>query len=78
MQNAEPKVKDGERKLLDHVLAATIPMRGRMIHGKKANGELYEEAQDYDVHGRVSHSESSATCWFALLTHTHLTRQFSL
>lgn len=54
MQNAEPKAKDGERKLLDHVLAATIPMRGRMIHGKKANGELYEEAQDYDVHGRVS------------------------
>lgn len=54
MQNAEPKAKDGERKLLDHVLAATIPMRGRMIHGKKANGELYENAQDYDVHGRVS------------------------
>lgn len=56
MQNAEPKAKDGERKLLDHVLAATIPMRGRMIHGKKANGELYEEPQDYDVHGRVSFS----------------------
>lgn len=58
MQNAEPNAKDGERKLLDHVLAATIPMRGRMIHGKKANGELYEDAQDYDVHGRVSFSVS--------------------
>lgn len=54
MQNAEPNTPEGERKLLDHVLAATIPMRGRMIHGRKATGELYEEAQDYDVHGRVS------------------------
>lgn len=53
MQQAEPNVPDGERKLLDHVLAATIPMRGRMIHGKKTGGELYEEGQDYDVHGRT-------------------------
>ncbi|CAN8101024.1 unnamed protein product [Discula destructiva] len=52
MENAEPNAKKGERKLLDHVLAATIPMRGRMIHSKKANGELYEDAQDYDIHGR--------------------------
>lgn len=29
-------------------------MRGRMIHGQKASGGLYEEAQDYDIHGRVS------------------------
>lgn len=28
-------------------------MRGRMIHGKRPNGELYEEAQDYDIHGRA-------------------------
>lgn len=54
MENAEPNAAKGERRLLDHVLAATIPMRGRMIHGKKATGEFYEEAQDYDVHGRVS------------------------
>ncbi|KAI3392530.1 hypothetical protein diail_5541 [Diaporthe ilicicola] len=53
MRNAEPNTPEGERKLLDHVLAATIPMRGRMIHGRKANGELYEEAQEYDVHGRT-------------------------
>ncbi|KAK3367547.1 hypothetical protein B0H63DRAFT_405152 [Podospora didyma] len=39
-------------KLVDHVMAATIPMRGRMIHGKLPNGELYEQSQDYDVHGR--------------------------
>lgn len=53
MQNAEPNSPEGERKLLDHVLAATIPMRGRMIHGRTTGGDLYEEAQDYDVHGRV-------------------------
>jgi kynurenine 3-monooxygenase len=44
----------GRQDLLDHVMAATIPMRGRMIHGKRPNGDLYEESQDYDVHGRVS------------------------
>ncbi|KAK1752950.1 hypothetical protein QBC47DRAFT_404311 [Echria macrotheca] len=42
----------GQPKLIDHVMGATIPMRGRMIHGRRPNGELYEEAQDYDVHGR--------------------------
>lgn len=31
----------------------TIPMRGRMIHGKDKSGELYEKSQDYDIHGRV-------------------------
>ena len=43
----------GQPKLIDHVMGATIPMRGRMIHGKRANGDLYEEGQDYDAHGRV-------------------------
>lgn len=43
----------GQPKLIEHVMGATIPMRGRMIHGKRANGQLYEEGQDYDVHGRV-------------------------
>lgn len=42
----------GQAKLLDHVMGATIPMRGRMIHGKRANGELFDQPQDYDVHGR--------------------------
>lgn len=37
--------------LLDSVLAETIPMHGRMIHGSE-NGSLYEESQNYDVHGR--------------------------
>lgn len=43
----------GQPGLLDHVMAATIPMRGRMIHGRGPTGSLYEAAQDYDVHGRV-------------------------
>lgn len=43
----------GHEKLLQHVISATIPMRGRMIHGKNSDGTLYEEAQDYDIHGRV-------------------------
>lgn len=40
--------------LIESVMAETIPMRGRMIHGKLASNELYEEPQDYDIHGRVS------------------------
>ncbi|KAI5923987.1 hypothetical protein F4810DRAFT_666899 [Camillea tinctor] len=42
-----------QEKLIEDVTASTIPMRGRMIHGKRANGELYEEPQDYDIHGRT-------------------------
>lgn len=53
----------GQPKLIDHVMAATIPMRGRMIHGRRATGDLYEESQEYDVHGRVrlSLAPSSST-----------------
>ncbi|KAI1502547.1 hypothetical protein F5X99DRAFT_379090 [Biscogniauxia marginata] len=40
-------------KLIDHVFSTAIPMRGRMIHGKRGNGELYEEPQDYDIHERT-------------------------
>ncbi len=40
--------------LIEGVMAETIPMRGRMIHGRRVSGELYEEGQDYDIHGRVS------------------------
>ncbi|RKU41323.1 kynurenine 3-monooxygenase, mitochondrial precursor (Biosynthesis of nicotinic acid protein 4) [Coniochaeta pulveracea] len=43
----------GRQDLLDHVMSATIPMRGRMIHGRRPNGDHYEEPQDYDVHGRT-------------------------
>lgn len=49
----------GQPKLLEHVFGATIPMRGRMIHGRTPKGELYEASQDYHVHGRVSGPVSS-------------------
>lgn len=39
--------------LLDAVLSETIPMHGRMIHGQRPSGELYEESQQYDAQGRV-------------------------
>ncbi|KAL2117581.1 hypothetical protein VTJ04DRAFT_7241 [Mycothermus thermophilus] len=42
----------GQPRLVEHVMSATIPMRGRMIHGRRVNGDLYEEPQDYDAHGR--------------------------
>ena len=43
--------------LIEKVLRGTIPMYGRMIHGKD-RGQLYEAAQAYDVHGRVGTSPS--------------------
>lgn len=39
--------------LLDAMLAETIPMHGRMIHGRGKHGDLYEEPQSYDAQGRV-------------------------
>ncbi|PGH01057.1 hypothetical protein AJ79_08026 [Helicocarpus griseus UAMH5409] len=37
---------------IDNILKETIPMHGRMIHGKNQLGNLTEESQAYDVHGR--------------------------
>lgn len=45
--------QSGEPSLVDHVMSATIPMRGRMIHGQSPDGSLYEHSQNYDVNGRV-------------------------
>ena len=39
--------------LLEEVLAETIPMHARMIHGRRKTGEIYEESQAYDANGRV-------------------------
>lgn len=45
-------VKHTERPgLLESVLAETIPMYGRMIHGEK-NGKTFQEPQAYDIQGR--------------------------
>ncbi|KAJ3482867.1 hypothetical protein NLG97_g7453 [Lecanicillium saksenae] len=40
--------------MMQGILGACVPMRGRMIHGKKSSGALYEVAQDYDLHGRCN------------------------
>ncbi|KAF4499055.1 Kynurenine 3-monooxygenase [Fusarium agapanthi] len=46
----------GQSGLLDHVMSTTIPMRGRMIHGRGPTGALFEQSQDYDVRGRAIHA----------------------
>lgn len=45
---------------VEEVMKQTIPMRGRMIHGRGHNGKLWEGSQAYDVHGRVSLSKRSS------------------
>jgi kynurenine 3-monooxygenase len=45
--------QSGEAELVDHVMAATIPMRGRMIHGQSPDGSLYEHSQNYGVNDQV-------------------------
>lgn len=47
--------------LLESVMEETVPMRGRMIHGKDGKGALFDEPQDYDVHGRVGILRHSLT-----------------
>ncbi|KAI9757705.1 MAG: kynurenine 3-monooxygenase, mitochondrial precursor, partial [Chaenotheca gracillima] len=39
--------------LVESLLAETIPMRGRMIHGRDATGQIFDQSQEYDVHGRA-------------------------
>lgn len=39
--------------LLNSIIDKTIPMYGRMIHGRE-HGRFTEHAQAYDVKGRVS------------------------
>lgn len=43
----------GRPGLLDSIMAETIPMHGRMIHGEQF-GKLFEDSQQYDIYGRVS------------------------
>lgn len=40
-------------KLLEAILAETIPMYGRMIHSQDVDGTLTEASQQYDIHGRA-------------------------
>ncbi|KAK8121762.1 hypothetical protein PG984_010432 [Apiospora sp. TS-2023a] len=57
----------GSKTLLDHVMQNTIPMCGRMIHGKRPSEELYEEEQRYDIHGRDIYAADRAELNKALL-----------
>lgn len=38
---------------VDSLLKDTLPMRGRMVHGRTNTGDLFEDAHPYDLHGRV-------------------------
>jgi kynurenine 3-monooxygenase len=51
-QVKSPEIGD----LLGSVLEETIPMHGRMIHGRDSKGELYGEGQAYDINGNVQTS----------------------
>ena len=44
--------QSNRQTLIEKVFNGTIPMHGRMIHGRDY-GKLWEAAQAYDVHGRV-------------------------
>ncbi|KAJ5156388.1 hypothetical protein N7492_009191 [Penicillium capsulatum] len=52
--------------LIENVLQDTIPMYGRMIHGRDG-GELWETSQAYDVHGRAINAVDRGTLNNALL-----------
>ncbi|BDD64120.1 kynurenine 3-monooxygenase, mitochondrial precursor [Monascus purpureus] len=52
--------------IIDRVLSQTIPMYGRMIHGKD-RGKLWEVAQAYDAHGRAINAVDRAVLNNALL-----------
>lgn len=55
----------GQPEVLESIMAATVPMRGRMIHGRDSKGALYEQSQDYDIFGRVS-------CYLRHENHAHV------
>ncbi|KAL9018748.1 MAG: hypothetical protein Q9185_003978 [Variospora sp. 1 TL-2023] len=55
--------------LLDAVLSETIAMHGRMIHGQRKNGKLYEESQSYDAQGRYIRAVDRAGLNKRLLDH---------
>jgi kynurenine 3-monooxygenase len=40
--------------LMEKIFAETVPLKGRMIHGKDSDGEFTEQSQLYDIHRRVT------------------------
>ncbi len=61
--------ESGADGLLDSVLADTIPMYGRMVHGEDSKGSLTEESQLYDVHGRYQRAVDRGALNKTLLDH---------
>ena len=45
--------ESGCAELVKNVLDDSIPMYGRMVHGRDSNGELFEQSQQYDIYKRV-------------------------
>ncbi|GAB7366503.1 hypothetical protein MBLNU230_g8495t1 [Neophaeotheca triangularis] len=54
IRGIEAMKNSGSTKLLDAVMSETVPMYGRMIHGQDSSGQLTEQSQQYDVHGRFN------------------------
>jgi kynurenine 3-monooxygenase len=52
--------RSGDVSLVESVLGETLPMYGRMIHGRSKTGELEEQSQQYDVHGKAIHAVDRA------------------
>ena len=55
----------GNSELAKSIVDETIPMYGRMIHGRNITGDIYEQSQAYDINGKVS----IVHIWRCLLTH---------
>ncbi|PHH59428.1 hypothetical protein CDD81_3214 [Ophiocordyceps australis] len=53
--------------LLEAVMAGTIPMYGRMIHGRNSSGVLFEHAQPYDAKGKAIYAIDRSGLNFRLL-----------
>ncbi|KAF9893609.1 kynurenine 3-monooxygenase, mitochondrial precursor [Aspergillus nanangensis] len=64
-------------KMIQKILAEAIPMHGRMIHGRD-NGNFWEAAQPYDVHGRYINAADRGTLNNALLDELEQTSNVKL
>jgi hypothetical protein len=51
--------ESGCAELVKNVLDDSIPMYGRMVHGRDSNGELFEQSQQYDIYKRVRYLPGS-------------------
>lgn len=60
------KGADENGKLLDSILQDTIPMYGRMVHGRSEKG-FFEDGQAYDIHGQALHAADRSSLNTALL-----------